>query len=102
MFGQTRALNLIEKEEDDFDLDMELTYSDALRIQNLLNKITLLQVRDLTNLPNKETVYDEFLYIKPKVDDHFYLQTGLERSEFSHITQRLLNEAKSKLNHDSV
>ena len=43
-------------------------------------------MKNLTNLEDKESVYNEFLYIKPKVDDHFYLQTGLERSEFQYTT----------------
>lgn len=105
MFGQTKFTGLPEdanEDDDPFDLNLELTRKDALRIQNLLNKITLLQVKELASCETKDEVYNKFLYIKPKLEDHFYLQTGLESAEFSLAAKRLLYEAqKVKLSYDA-
>lgn len=57
-------------------------------MQNQLHKISILQIKSLKNL-EQEQVYEEYLYIKPKIQDFFYFQTGMEIDEFNHSVIRL-------------
>ena len=77
MFGQHQQLHsktiIVGDEEDLFEIDSDLIPKDILKLQNLLNKITLLQVKQLTTCESKKQVYEDFLYVKCKIEDHFYL-----------------------------
>ena len=57
-------------------------------MQNQLHKISIIQIKSLKNLEQEE-VYEEYLYIKPKIQDFFYFQTGMEIDEFNHSVIRL-------------
>ena len=63
--------------------DCELTTRGTLRIQGLLHKISIIEVKALTEIESQEDLYEEYMYLKPRIQDHFFLQTGVEIEEFN-------------------
>ena len=60
------------------EMDVDYTRKDILRILNLLHKISIVQIKQLKNSKDAESLFEEYKYLKEKVADNFYIQTGLE------------------------
>ena len=55
------------------EMDVDYTRKDILRILSLLHKITIVQIKQLKNSKDAETLFEEYRYMKEKVQDTFYL-----------------------------
>ena len=60
------------------EMEVDYTRKDILRILNLLHKISIMQIKQLKNCKDSDNLFEEYKYLKEKVQDNFYLQTGLE------------------------
>ena len=69
-------------------MEVEYTRKDILRILNLLHKITIVQIKELKNCKDSEALFEEYKYMKEKVQDNFYMQTGLEQHEFKELANK--------------
>ena len=70
--------------------EMEIDYSrkDILRIVNLLHKLTITQIKQLKTCKDAESLFEDYKYMKEKVQDNFYMQTGMEQHEFKELANK--------------
>ena len=56
------------------NLDGSLDKTDALKMQEMLHKISILQIKRVKEIgTDEEEVYRQFTYLKPRIEDYFYL-----------------------------
>ena len=70
-------------------MESVMTKVGALQTQDTIHKISIKQIKLLKDLNDQNEVYEEYMYIKPKIQDYFYMQTGLEIDEFNANVLRL-------------
>lgn len=56
-----------------FEMEVDYTRKDILRILNLLHKISIVQIKALKTCKDSETLYEEYKYMKEKIADNFYM-----------------------------
>lgn len=69
-------------------MEVDYTRKDILRILSLLHKITIMQIKQLKTCKDAEALFDEYKFLKEKIQDKFYMQTGLEQFEFKELANK--------------
>jgi hypothetical protein len=67
------------------EMEVDYTRKDILRILTLLHKISIVQIKQLKNCKDADTLFEEYKYLKEKISDTFYMQTSLEQHEFKDL-----------------